>query len=453
MPHTRFAPSPTGSLHIGGVRTALFSMLAAQGGTFSVRLEDTDQRRSSDTASHGILDDLRWLGLLPDGPVIKQSDRLDVYDRHIDMLIDSDHAYADGSVVRFRSPKTSISVNDIVLGDVTAVQDEDFVIRKADGYPTYHFAVVVDDHDMGVDLIVRGQEHLLNTHKHIALYQAFGWSVPSYGHLPMIFNPSGGKMSKRDKAKTVRKYLRDRGIDASVLLIDGIQDFLRGDIDDVGVATAIAEAYGIPLPLIDVSDFRAAGYTPQAILNYVALLGWSPPGGLTNDVFDLDALTTMFNLSDVGTSAARFDPVKMTWINGQWLARASVDDYRAWAVTQGAVDCSAVWHLYKSRVQTYAQVAKDAAWCLSPPTTYDRPKNLDTTHLPIVCDMLRTVDWTPEAIHNGLLVTADAVGVKIGVLATAVRVAVTGKNVSPPIGDTLACLTRDDVIARIGRLS
>ncbi|UCC29124.1 MAG: glutamate--tRNA ligase, partial [Phycisphaerales bacterium] len=288
----RFAPSPTGYLHIGGARTVLFNWLVARkaGGTFVLRIEDTDRTRHVEDSVRKILDDLCWLGFdWDEGPEIGgdygpyfQSRRLDIYDRYLQQLLDSGNAYyaletpeqlqamreaatakeggfryprpdplptieqglaarAEGRavVMRFKMPDEDITVSDEILGEVrlAADQHEDFVIQKGDGFPTYHLACVVDDELMEITHVLRGQEHLMNTPKHVALQRALGFAVPKYAHLPVIFNMDGSKMSKRDKDKAVKK--------------------------------------GLPPPEIDVHDFRMAGYIPEAVVNFISLLGWS----------------------------------------------------------------------------------------------------------------------------------------------------------------------------------
>ncbi|MCH8969116.1 MAG: glutamate--tRNA ligase, partial [Planctomycetes bacterium] len=340
----RFAPSPTGYLHVGGARTALFNWLLARkhGGQLVLRIEDTDQKREVGDSLPKILDDLRWLGLDWDegpesgggatgdsGPYF-QSKRLDLYDKYCQQLLDSGDAYyafdtpeelaamreeakrkkktfkyprpqtfataddaerarADGkpAVVRFKMPDHDITVIDTILGEVTLSKDdlEDFVIRKADGFPTYHFACVVDDELMKISHVLRGSEHLNNTPKHIAMQQALGFATPVYAHMPIIMNMSGSKMSKRDKEKAVAK--------------------------------------GEPPPEIDVHDFRAAGFLPEALLNFIALLGWSP--GDDREHFTLDELVEAFTLERIGKTSAKFDRDKLLSFNTDWAAKLPSD--------------------------------------------------------------------------------------------------------------------------------
>ena len=378
----RFAPSPTGRLHVGGARTALFNLLFARrtGGAMILRIEDTDQLRSSLASERLIFEDLRWLGIIADespehggayGPY-RQSERLHRYKEVAQALIDAGQAYeawesneeldalrkaAEGSaqgalkyrrraytpeqlaeyraegrlpVVRLKVAGTGQRFVDLILGEVSvAAEDlEDFVILKGDGFPTYHFAVVVDDHDMRVTHVLRAQEHLLNTTKHLAIYQALGWSPPEHGHMPLIFSMEGGKMSKRDKAKTARaRCLADGHSAAALAQRTGLDEallaeFLAKKTDDVEIALAIGAALKLELPEIDVVDFRAAGYLPEALVNFLALLGWNAGVG-DRELYTLDELGEAFSLDRVGSTAARFDRDKLRWMNGLYIRQAS----------------------------------------------------------------------------------------------------------------------------------
>jgi glutamyl-tRNA synthetase len=336
---TRFAPSPTGHLHVGGARTALFNWALARrlGGRFLLRIEDTDVLRSSDAAVAGILEDLAWLGIDWDegpkhagfggdprgvGPFF-QSQRLTLYREAIDRLVAEDLAYPafetpeeldalrktartesgafryqraaswdragalaraarEPHVIRFRWPHQALTVHDEILGAVDFPADfvDDFVILKRDGFPTYHLGVVVDDEGMGVTHVLRGQEHLGNTPRHIALQRALGYRVPVYAHLPLIQNPDGSKMSKREADKSVKKAAEDATVSRWMQERFGEARVARWLADpdaqlDPAEVSAIAAQFGIALPAITVEDFRRAGYTPAALLNFLALLGWS----------------------------------------------------------------------------------------------------------------------------------------------------------------------------------
>jgi len=320
---TRFAPSPSGHLHVGGARTALFCWAFAKGrdGTFILRIEDTDQKRSSDAASIGFAKDLHWLGILwdegpewqgvgggPHGPYF-QSERLELYNHHLQRLLDAGHAYyafetgdeldakrkaasaagkpyrydraalalspdevktklAAGvpAVIRLKCPGHDVTIKDEVLGEATipASEIDDFVIRKADGFPTYHFAVVVDDELMQVSHVLRAQEHFTNTAKHMLLQDALGFRRPAYAHLPIICNPDGSKMSKRDKDKALRKAVAERKLtEPPAGTVDAAAwAAWLGDKNiqlDLGTGQRLADALGITLPEINVDDFKRSG--------------------------------------------------------------------------------------------------------------------------------------------------------------------------------------------------
>jgi glutamyl-tRNA synthetase len=528
---TRFAPSPTGSLHVGGARTALYCLLVARqtGGRFLLRIEDTDQARSTEAAAHGLVRDLRWLGLDwdegPDheeagtGPYF-QSQRLDVYRVHLDALRAAGHVYeawetpaelealraaaaeaktsfrykrrpytdadleafrAQGRVpvLRLAAPAHDIVVDDAILGPVhvAATELEDIVVGKADGFPTYHFAVVIDDHLMGVTQILRGQEHLMNTPKHLGLYEALGWTPPSHGHLPLIFNPSGSKMSKRDKAKTAREAARQAiatGTSCAALAaragldVDVLEAFLAKKHDEVATAEALAAALGVELPMIEVMDFRKRGYLPEALLNYLALLGWSP--GDDTEFFTLDGLIARFSVAHVNTSPARFDAVKLTSINADHIRAATIDrllDVQdAWIevvptsvfATVDRALRSRVLALYQARLTTLADLDRAAAWVLRAPTDYDASavaKHIVKTEgwiaLAAARGALEGTTWTAVAIDEALATLSAANNLPMGKLAQPIRIALTGTAVSPGIGESLALLDRDDALARLDR--
>ena len=359
---TRFAPSPTGYLHAGGARTAIFNWAFARKhkGRFILRLEDTDRKRSTDKAADQIFKDLEWLGIDWDegpqpseesssylesqigqnGPYC-QSQRLEIYDKYVQQLIESERAYESdtdderGSVIRFRTSGENVVVPDSVLGTVTFHADEleDFIIRKSDGYATYHLAVVVDDYLMGVTHVFRAQEHLSNTPKHIALQAALGFPQPVYAHFPLIFNPDGKKMSKREKPRAARNagliWSDQHGLTQLAsrcrLQSSEVEPFLKGDIDDLNVAEKIAESLGVSLPEIDVHDFRKSGYLPNVLCNYLSLLGWSP--GNDRERFDLEFLAKNFDLARAGKSSARFDRKKLLKMNGDAIRDLSDLDF------------------------------------------------------------------------------------------------------------------------------
>lgn len=532
----RFAPSPTGSLHVGGARTALYCLLHARhhGGRFLLRIEDTDRARSTEAATVGILRDLAWLGLEWDegpgkdggrGPYF-QSERLPVYGRYVSELLDADHAYEAWDsreeleamratavatkqdfryrrraldpatvrayreagrepVVRMQAPTDDITVNDLVLGPVTTTAEhlEDFVIRKADGYPTYHFGVVVDDHLMGVTLVMRGQEHLLNTPKHLALYRALGWDPPAHAHLPLIFNPQGSKMSKRDKARVARaaarRALDEGGGDLAALAArvglpeQELSDFLGKKHDSVATSQAVADGLGLELPMIEVMDFRRAGYLPEALNNYLALLGWNPgpdvETGEEREIFSLDELVARWDLSRVGKTPARFDPDKLRWMNGEYL-RSLPDDVLSVRLEQYYEVAPselpslprrlrrAVITLYRPRASTLAELEQAARWMWHPPTAYDDKavkkwilKGDGLGCLRAARAVLADCPWTEADLEAALTELAQARGVKLGAIAQPIRVALSGAAATPGLWEVLHALDRGDVLDRLDR--
>jgi glutamyl/glutaminyl-tRNA synthetase len=542
---TRFAPSPTGHLHIGGARTALFCWAYARrhGGRFILRIEDTDQARSSEQAARGILDDLAWLGITWDegpeftsdtgvtcgggehGPYF-QAQRLEIYTKYFDQLIEAGHAYpafetqeeldeqrkqaqlrqenyrydraaltltkaeveqriASGEpyVVRLKTPDHDITVHDAVLGDVTVTPQEmdDFIIRKRDGFPTYHFAVVIDDHLMGVTHVLRGQEHLNNTPKHLALMEALGFHPPTFAHLSLIFNQDGSKMSKRDKDKAVRTAVREQELDASpveALDDDAFRRWLKDKKSqlDTDTLAAMAGALSVHLPEIEVEDFRAAGYLPETMCNYIALLGWSPGGDV--EQFDQDFLAARFDLDRIIKSPAKFDRDKLLAFSLRSLQEMSEDEFVARLrrhYERQHPDFIAQFD--EQAFDLYARCNKDRSKTLEDAyesclffvrdddeITYETTKpvrkalvNGDPNGFALLEALLPELeaadDWTVNALNAIATSYAErhADG-KLGKVAQPLRIAVTGGVVSPAIFETLEILGRERTLARIRRL-
>ena len=548
-PVTRFAPSPSGHLHVGGARTALFCWAFAKGrgGKFLIRIEDTDQKRSSDAASVGFLKDLEWLGIrwdegpeytAPDGTVVGggpngsyfQSERLAIYARYTEKLLSEGKAYeawdsqdeleamrkeaaarkeafryrfrgeitpdqragyiAEGRVpvVRFRSPQVPVTINDEVLGDATlpAGEVDDFVIRKKDGFPTYHFAVVVDDELMGVTHVLRAQEHFTNTAKHILLQDALGFRRPTYGHLSIIKNPDDSKMSKRDKDKVLRKAVKEKALSAPPAGSVSAEEWSRwiGDDNvqlDLDGAIRLADALKVTLPEINVDDFRRSGYLPEVICNFLALNGWSP--GHDIEKFDHAFLKERFGLDRVMKTPAKFDRVKLLAFNTDAITGMAPDDF--------ARRCHA--HAVQYR-QDYLAKLGDANFALLMKACQERSKTLDdpfrSNGFLLVADdalafsddknvrkalgvgaapvdgarsgldhlrAMRAVlaglpDWTQPAIEAAAnAYAAEHAQGKIGSVAQPLRIGVSGGTVSPPIWDTLVLVGRDSALARIDR--
>jgi len=380
---TRFAPSPTGYLHVGGGRTALFNWLWARrmGGTFILRIEDTDQKRNTPTAAQQVMDDLRWLGIEwdegpevggPNGPYL-QSERLDLYEKYTRQLLDEGKAYycfetpeeldamrkeaeaqkkgfiyrrpaqlpseedaekvrAEGRAVtvRFAIPQDKpIVVSDVIRGQISFNPAElgDFIIRKSDGFPTYNFACVVDDCLMKVTHIIRGQEHLMNTPGQQTLWQALfpDTSLPSYAHMSVTISDSGGKLSKRERPKALRTAIKaTQNLDLAKLAevggveADEMETFLKGkSVPDMPVIDAMAQHLGVRLPEINIVDFCKSGYLPETLVNFLALLGWNP--GDQREIMKLDELIEAFDLTRLNKSNSLFDRQKLIAFNTEHL--------------------------------------------------------------------------------------------------------------------------------------
>ncbi|MEM9419521.1 MAG: glutamate--tRNA ligase family protein [Planctomycetota bacterium] len=472
---TRYAPSPTGEQHIGGVRTALFAWAYAKrhGGQFLLRFEDTDQKRSSRQAEQNILRDLEWLGLRGDNhdAIPRQSERLDLYNAALDKLKAAGLTYEDDGAVRFRMDKP-VAFDDAVFGHIAVDEKdlEDFVIQKADGFPTFHLAVVVDDADMGVTHVIRGQEHLSNTTKHAALYDALGESRPVWCHTPSIMNLDGSKMSKRDKAKLARQAAKQNAwptpesIDAS-----RFDAFMGKENDDLDIATAIAEANGLELPEIYVDDFRRSGYTVPVLLNYLALLGWNPGNDLER--FDLDYLCEHFDFDRIGKSNSKFDRDKLAAFSQDTFLQMPEDEWTATLKAHFEVcfpnyveklgDGFGVFAMaYKERSKTLSDPAELGKFFVEAPTEYVPKavkKNLTKNEgegLQSLAKVRETLaglpEWKAEPIHVSLDELWQTLELKnMGGVAQPLRVALTGNAVSPEIGPTLEILGRDETLQRI----
>ncbi|NOG55989.1 MAG: glutamate--tRNA ligase [Planctomycetes bacterium] len=534
---TRFAPSPSGHLHVGGARTALLSWAYAKGrgGRFILRIEDTDQKRSSRTAMEGMLRDLRWLGIdWDEGPEFEdcgggdngpyfQSERLDIYQQYLDQLIVEGKAYyafetaeeldakradarqrgepyrydraaldlsleavnqyrAEGrpAVIRLLVESGEITIHDEIVNDaiIPAGELDDFIICKADGYPTYHFAVVVDDQLMGVTHVLRAQEHFKNTAKHMLLQDALGFRRPTYGHLSVIINPDNSKMSKRDKDKALRAAARENGMTESPTALipqDAFAAWLKNKDQqlELNQAVVLADVLGIELPEIDVDDFRRSGYLPEVLCNFLALNGWSP--GQDIEKFDNAFLIERFDLNRVNKAPAKFDRAKLLSFNLDALSEMPEDDFVqrvlaharefhpefAEQFTDEQLDLIA--RCNKARSKTLNDPISESTFLLtadeaieyqdSKPIRKAMHKGDGHRHLAAVRGLLEALDpFTAESIEDVLTQYAQQhTDGKLGVVAQPLRIAVTGTTVSPPIYDTLALLGRQRVLARIDR--
>ena len=535
---TRFAPSPTGDLHVGGARTALFNWLLARrhGGQYLLRIEDTDRARSTESAVDALFRDLAWLGLDHDNAadVPRQSNRVAEYDKLVDDLKNRGSAYdayetrdeleaqrraaamrrqpylyqrpayTDDQLRRFkdegRTPAVRFkmevkpwSFDDVVLGPnqgVAADQVQDFVIRKTDGMPTYHFGVVVDDEAMNVTHVLRGQEHLLNTVQHVALMEALGYDRPTFAHLPVILNDtSGSKLSKRDKDNAVRdaaeKWMRETNGDAGALAAasgvaaERIEKWTAGKkqkvqldaADQKAVMAAVGMGRG-DLPEIDVADFRESGYLPETLLNFLALLGWSP--GHDIERMSLDEMVGRFDLSGVGKSNARFDRKKLTAFSTvdfehttpeRKLAAmrdylsvhpdsplAGLDDDRLGRL----LAMNAGFHVLREVEEKSAFFFQEADELEYDPKAVEKVlrKNDAAGLANLRADravLAGVDDWSVPAIEQAIKARCEETGQGLGKVAQPLRVALSGGTVSPPIFDTTAFLPKPEVLARIDR--
>ncbi|OYX31284.1 MAG: glutamate--tRNA ligase [Caulobacterales bacterium 32-69-10] len=453
---TRFAPSPTGFLHIGGARTALFNLLYARhtGGKFLLRIEDTDRARSTEAAVAAIFEGLTWLGVEHDGEVVFQHTRADRHREAVAQLLSAGHAYRDymtpdeleaereaaraegravrspwrdqdppaGSnlphVIRFKGPKEADTViDDLVQGPVRFANKDldDLVLLRSDGAPTYNLAVVVDDHDMGVTHVIRGDDHLNNAPRQALIYQALGWDLPAFAHIPLIHGPDGAKLSKRHGAQAV-------------------------------------------------GDFAAQGYLPEAMRNYLTRLGW---GHGDDEIFSDEQAAAWFDIRDVGRAPARLDWDKLASVNAHYIREA--DDARLAALTADAhrargealtdadlARLEAAMPFMKTRAKTIPQLADETQFL-----TARRPLHLDDKARATLTDeaasrlqrlseaLAATTSWTDPDLDLLIKAFAGAEGVGLGKIGPNLRAALTAGRPSPDLSKTLAALGRDESLGRI----
>ncbi|EUK18347.1 glutamate--tRNA ligase [Commensalibacter papalotli (ex Servin-Garciduenas et al. 2014)] len=461
---TRFAPSPTGLLHIGNARAALFNYLYAKhhNGQFLLRIEDTDKERSTQKAVDVIFDGLSWMGLTPDNEPVYQSTRIERHQEVALHLLKTGKAYkcfctqeeladmrakaqAEGKppryngywrdrdpseaptdapyTVRIKAPREGKTViNDLVQGEVTVanIELDDMIILRADGTPTYQHAVVCDDHDMEITHVIRGDDHLTNSFRQLMIYRAMEWDIPQFAHLPLIHGPDGAKLSKRHGASSV-------------------------------------------------VEFREEGYLPEALCNYLLRLGW---GHGDDEILSREEQINLFDLDGVGRSPSRMDYAKLSHVNGYWLRQA--DDSR---LTQDVIERLSKHEGYvldqehqerisflmsglKERAKNLIELAENAAFlCTQVPLNFtDKAQKLlneeNCGMLSKLASQLATLTpFTKEGINHTLHQFAEAEGLKLGKVAQPLRAAVTGSTMSPGIDDTLLALGKEEVLARLGAVT
>jgi glutamyl-tRNA synthetase len=417
----RFAPSPTGYLHVGGARTALLNWLYARhsGGQFLLRIEDTDKARSTEEHTKVILDGLTWLGLDWDEEPVFQGARVKRHQEIADRLLAEGKAYMEEGAIRFRLPPGEIAWDDAVHGRISfqAEDIKDFVILRSDRTPIYNFAVVVDDVDMRITHVLRGDDHISNTPKQIALYQALGGgaALPVFGHVPMIHGPDGKKLSKRHGATAV-------------------------------------------------GDYQHMGILPAAMRNFLALLGWSPGGD--REIMTLEEMIAAFSFEGVQKKPAIFDMTKLEWMNGQYLSASSAEDLYPLVAPQleqlglngnKAAVLKAIGAV-KTRSRTTLDVAKQVAVRLDPKhVVFDEKAKKEIAKDPAgykaaleaSLAVLNTPEWTPAALEQALRALAEQKGVAAGKVFQPIRIALTGGTVSEPVNELLYVVGRDAALKRL----
>src|SRR5690242_8161841 len=407
----RFAPSPTGALHVGGARAALYNWLFARGsgGTFVLRIEDTDRERSTPENIEQILDALRWLELDWDEGPFFQSERQDRHKEEIARLVDEEHAYFDEGAVRLRVPDEGRTVvKDLIRGDITFEHKDidDFVIARSDGSPLYNLAVAVDDHDMGITHVVRGEDHISNTPRQMMVLEALGGQLPeAYAHLPLLHGPDGKKLSKRHGAASVQ-------------------------------------------------ELRDTGYLPAAVRNYLALLGWGYDESTT--FFTTDELIKLFSLDRVSKNPAVFDEQKLRWMNGRYLREMPLDELHKTLETRLSrqLPVEAV-QIAQEKMQTLDDFWTLAGFLVERQPTDEKAwgkvmQNGAAERLAKARDALATAEpFTPETIEQALREVVEETGAKPRDVFQPLRVAISGTTVSPGIFESVAVLGREETLARV----
>jgi glutamyl-tRNA synthetase len=426
----RFAPSPTGFLHVGGARTALFNWLYARktGGKLILRIEDTDKARNTAEATQAIYDGLRWLGLEWDegaqaggdcGPYF-QSERDAIYQSYLEKLQASGRIYDDHGALRFKSGRGTVMVEDLICGKIafdmsSPVTNPDITVRRPDGGWIFHFVNVVDDIEMKITHVIRGEDHLSNTPKHVELYQALGIEPPKFAHIPLILNKDGSKMSKRDEGASVQDYITN-------------------------------------------------GYAPEALRNYLCLLGWSPKDN--REKVDIEEVVELFDLEKVNRKNAHFDLDKCYWLNGQYIIAMSLDRFtelslpfiqKAGIAYGDEAALKPVLAIVKEKIKHLNEVPDWISYFFTDELVFDEASVEKNLKKPGALDKLAALaaayaevsEWTAAALEAALKATAATLGCKTGELIHPTRVATSGRSVGPSLYHLLEVLGKDRVLARM----
>jgi len=456
----RFAPSPTGYLHVGGARTAIFNYLFARsvGGRFLLRIEDTDPVRSRGELAQTILDGLRWLGMESDEPVVYQSDHKERFTQIAKELVERGRAYYDFTTseqleqmrresqarrepmfrfktdpikaqaeaparmakgepyaVRFASPNEDVAWDDLVHGRIEFHGEdlEDFVMLRSDGSPTYHLSVVYDDHDMGITHVLRGDDHISNTPKQICLYRAMDWPIPQFGHVPLILGPDKQRLSKRAGAASV-------------------------------------------------GEFQERGFLPQALFNFLTLLGWSPGAG-DRELFTREELIQCFTVEGIQPKSAVFDLAKLEWMNGEHLRMLSDEDAVDYLMANTPRTAATrdtllrIWPLMRQRIRLPKDLIEDHVYLFHDPESYDPAGVAKHFHNAALMENLREyrgeleslANFDETALESHLRKFCEAHGMSAGKLIHPIRLALTGKTVSPGLFELMTALGRETVLRRL----
>jgi len=410
MVRTRFAPSPTGIPHVGGIRTALYNYLFAKhnNGKFFLRIEDTDRKRFVKEAESAIIDSLKWLDLNWDDKIVYQSERLEIYKKHAQELLDKKIAYEKDGAAWVKVPNDKDFTWIDLVGNkkikFSGKDVEDFVILKSDGYPTYHLANVVDDHLMEITHVIRGEEWISSTPKHIFLYQSFNWNLPQFSHMPVILGPDKGKLSKRHGAKSIL-------------------------------------------------DYKDEGYLKEAVLNFIAILGWSPKDN--NEIISLDEMIKAFDIKDINTSNPKFDQIKLEWMNGEYIRRLKTEELASkinefYNNKYDNKIIKDITPLIQERIKKLSDFYPLTEFFFVSPQKYDLDLSKYKEVMEKIVEKLNEIkNWKANVIGEEMQGLAKDLGVKASEFFMALRVSVTGKKISPPLNESMELLGKDKTIAII----